>query len=113
MTVKTCKHCGEVPETTGVGLGNQCRICKNGLYRYGMTRTDMLKLHESQNRQCFICETDIEMFRGTAGGNIDHCHTTGKVRGILCSACNTTIGGIEAHLKIHDDISRLLEYIEN
>ena len=87
--------------------GSACRVCKDGIFRYGMTRLDQLELYESQNRKCCLCEGDIEMFVGHKGGFIDHDHTTNKVRGILCNRCNTVVGGLENH----KNINKLLQYM--
>jgi hypothetical protein len=91
--MKNCKHCG----TEHNLRGKECRVCKDGMFRYKMTRNDMLQLHESQNKQCALCEKELAMFNGGSynSGNIDHCHTSGKVRGILCHQCNTFIGYLE------------------
>lgn len=91
--MKKCKHCGENHKIPG----NVCRVCKDGLYRYNMTRLDMKKLYEEQDKKCFLCEKEIELFRGHSGGMIDHDHKTGKVRSILCNRCNTIVGGFENH----------------
>ena len=101
--MKICKHCG----TEHNLRGSQCRVCKDGLYRYKMTRNDMIKMYEEQNRRCFLCETDVEMFKGHAGGMIDHDHKTGKVRGILCNRCNTLIGTLETH----KNTDKVIEYL--
>lgn len=55
---------------------------------YNMTSEDYLKLLEDQNYQCAICkvEVDPELFQ------IDHCHTKGNVRGLLCKKCNLGLG---------------------
>lgn len=37
-----------------------------------------------KNKECFIC--------GEYGDQVDHCHTTLHVRGILCVNCNTGLG---------------------
>ena len=42
-----------------------------------------------QDCKCGICCKTITK---TKDRHIDHCHSTGKVRGILCSKCNTAIG---------------------
>ena len=48
---------------------------------------------KSQNNVCAICH---QKFGGGRNSNsrlgIDHCHTTGKVRGLLCSNCNRGLG---------------------
>lgn len=89
--------------------GNECRVCKDGLYRYKLNRLDMLKLLDSQNNECKLCNSKLEMFVGRNGGFVDHCHTTGKVRGILCNRCNTVVGGLEN--KDIGDINKILKYI--
>lgn len=69
------------------------------LSRYGMTLEEYDVLLASQNGVCPICG-------GTRSGGdrrmpVDHCHVTGKVRGILCDPCNKGLG----HFK--DDLERL------
>lgn len=101
---KICKHCG----TEHALRGNECRVCKDGLYRYDMNRNDQVKLYESQNKSCCLCDNKIEMFVGHKGGFIDHNHETGEVRGILCNRCNTVVGGLENH----KNITKLLKYLK-
>jgi hypothetical protein len=48
-----------------------------------------LKLFEEQNGCCAICKEPESRDRELA---LDHCHDTGEIRGLLCSACNTGIG---------------------
>lgn len=102
--MKICKHCDEKHEMRG----NECRVCKDGLYRYKMNRLDMIALHESQDCKCALCDKELKLFIGREGGFIDHCHTTGKVRGVLCNRCNTVVGGLENK---NIGIDRLLNYI--
>jgi len=100
--MKRCKHCDIVHSMNG----KSCRVCKDGMYRYNMTRLDMIALHESQGKKCAICEIELELFNDRKGGFIDHCHRTRKVRGILCNRCNTVVGGLE-----NADLSKILKYI--
>ena len=100
---KICKHCSEKHTLRG----NECRICKDGKYRYNMTRLDQIKMMEEQDNQCTLCDMKLELFSGHKGGMIDHDHKTGKVRGIVCNRCNTIIGGLETH----KDIRRILNYL--
>lgn len=54
---------------------------------YGITIEEKQQLVESQHHCCLICFKDI-----STNGVVDHCHTTGKVRGVLCSQCNLLLG---------------------
>jgi hypothetical protein len=54
---------------------------------YGLSELDVAQMLNKQNCQCVICSINIE-----TGYHIDHCHSTGKVRGLLCQKCNQAIG---------------------
>jgi hypothetical protein len=57
---------------------------------YGLTPERFEALLSSQGSCCAICETDTPGGRGT--WKVDHCHTSGKVRGLLCNGCNVGLG---------------------
>jgi hypothetical protein len=57
---------------------------------YGLSEADYQQLLE-QYPACAICGTPWGDTRAT-GPNVDHNHTTGAVRGLLCSGCNTSLG---------------------
>lgn len=63
---------------------------------FGITPFDYWRMYEKQDGKCKIChqpETSVHAFSGkTKDLAIDHCHRTNKVRGLLCSGCNTAIG---------------------
>ncbi len=54
---------------------------------YGMTVEDYTSLFSEQEGKCAVCR---EAFDNRP--NVDHCHTTGAVRGLLCRSCNTGLG---------------------
>lgn len=90
----------------------KCNPCQNSLRRYGIDSVEREKLLESQNNCCLICLKIIK-FEGKRGpkGNdavIDHSHFTNKIRGVLCSRCNTLVSIIEDN-KI--DIDRVGMYL--
>jgi len=74
-------------------------------YKYSITEKELQALIESQGNKCKICDTPFsENFSDRM--NIDHDHTTGKLRGLLCHKCNTGLGLFK------DDISRLHSAID-
>jgi hypothetical protein len=54
---------------------------------YGLSEFDVTQMLIKQNFQCVICSVEIK-----TGYHIDHCHSTKKVRGLLCQKCNQAIG---------------------
>ena len=58
---------------------------------YGITPLQYDEMFEAQNKSCAICGTKKPGGR-TKLFFIDHCHSTGKVRGLLCMRCNTGLG---------------------
>lgn len=67
--------------------------------RFGLTREQYYQLLLSQDYRCKICNVEHEeVSRGRLV--VDHCHTTGKVRGLLCHSCNVGIG----HLKESEEL---------
>jgi hypothetical protein len=59
--------------------------------KYGITTKDYEVMVEAQNNECAICFAPGEQERN---GRlvIDHCHASGKVRGLLCNKCNLLLG---------------------
>ena len=61
--------------------------------RYGITVDDYNKMLKEQNCCCDICGRHKLEFKTRLA--VDHCHKTGKIRGLLCYRCNTNLGIIE------------------
>lgn len=62
---------------------------------YGITQEDYLNRLRSQEGKCAICGTDnngLTRHGTTANFHVDHDHTTGLVRGLLCFPCNKGLG---------------------
>lgn len=65
--------------------------------RYGITESDYNAMLEKQGGVCAICKERADGNRTwTKKLAIDHDHSTGKVRGLLCFRCNTRLGHIES-----------------
>lgn len=116
---KKCKHCKTLfsprapshmycsQECADVGMNN--RYLKNN---YNMTINDYNDLYNHQNGLCYICNT--EGFTMAEHHKmklvVDHCHTTGKVRGLLCHNCNRALGLLKDNV---DYFKRAIVYLES
>lgn len=109
-------HCrnGHVisPENTATyGGKDRCLPCvrasgvRQRLKKYQLTAEDYEQILRSQNGKCAICEDALQ---GGRDEHIDHDHITGKVRGILCSQCNTAVGKFKDSPEI---ILKAAEYV--
>jgi hypothetical protein len=79
----------------------ECRCAIEAARRYGVTTEHVDALLEKQGACCAICGSDGKDHATFTRLVIDHCHTTGKVRGMLCAKCNIGLGNF-------NDQSRLL-----
>lgn len=59
---------------------------------YNITVLDVQLLMISQHGCCDICKKPFQYNNDKKEYHIDHNHTTNKVRGLLCTNCNTSIG---------------------
>lgn len=76
--------------------------------KYGLELEEVEAMYEAQGRRCAICRKDI-VLGGRSGAKVDHCHKTGKVRGLLCSPCNTGIGCLKDDTQILANAIRYLQ----
>ncbi len=65
---------------------------------YGITLKEYYELLQKQDNKCAICGRHESKFDKLL--SVDHDHKTGKVRGILCNTCNTSLGGFQDDLDI-------------
>ena len=78
---------------------------------YGLTIEDYDKLLTEQNGVCKICsKPETRYIKGVLVRlSGDHCHTTGKVRGLLCGNCNTALGAFDDNIEI---MKIAIQYLE-
>lgn len=61
---------------------------------YGITLDQFNQIKQEQGNRCKICNTDEPKGRHNCF-HVDHCHSTGKVRGLLCNKCNVGLGSFK------------------
>lgn len=101
---KICNICGKSVHISGYdrskqtisGIRGDCRQCKVDRTRagvYSLSLPEYYKLIETT--KCQICGSEPRKKRHS----IDHDHSTGKVRGMLCTPCNQKLGWFENNSK--------------
>ena len=67
---------------------------KYSLKRYGLTEAGYLEMHSEQAGGCAICNQRIALVHENRHQSscVDHCHSTGAVRALLCWHCNIGLG---------------------
>ena len=86
----------------GVKYNYECLIKRV----YGISLNHFYGMMKSQKYKCGICEIDVNKSKGF---NIDHCHVTGNIRGILCPKCNRALGQLKEDRKILKSAVRWLK----
>lgn len=72
-------------------------------YRFGVSREEIDNLLDQSDGRCEICKKFPKKRL-----NIDHCHETGKLRGLLCGYCNKGIGYLQDNV---DNLSAAIDYL--
>nr|WP_245766801.1 endonuclease domain-containing protein [Streptomyces colonosanans] len=114
---KRCPQCGEVKphaqwernKSSSDGWASYCRECRAERNRisyfkrkYGLTPAELDELIAGQRGVCCIC-------LAAPAEHVDHCHETGRVRGVLCFSCNAALGQFKDR---PDIIRRAATYVE-
>jgi hypothetical protein len=116
---KECIKCGEYgahyEDYTNKHKGNikpYCKSChaktqRSNIYKrkYDITIEAYDEILELQGGVCWICRG--EDTKGILLA-VDHCHTSGEVRGLLCSACNLGLGNFKDD---SDRLERAIKYL--
>lgn len=85
---------------------NRCIICLKLKNKFNLTLEDYNKMLTKQARVCKICKDTCKTGRNLA---VDHGHTTNKIRGLLCSRCNSLLGQARDNIKI---LKQAIIYLE-
>ena len=130
---KVCRVCGEEKgleeffrrKKGSEILRTECKTCiakKNKAWRYavpgrdrkrflkrayGITPEQYTEMLEEQGGVCAANGCDSS--RGHGVLYVDHCHKTGRVRGLLCHSCNTALGHVFDNA---DKLRGLIQYLE-
>lgn len=95
-----CKKCQSAIRTA--------RRKANRPLEYGITWDDYNRMLEDQGNVCAICGTS-DPGHTREVWCIDHCHTTGKVRGLLCNTCNIGLGAFRDNTA---NLAKAIDYLE-
>lgn len=125
---RTCNCCSEFKSidnfqlerdsraTYGIAVRSTCKQCRQEQKwrtdlkrRYGITHTDYCNMLDEQKGKCAICNSEQNnSAMNTDKLFVDHCHTTGEVRGLLCSKCNHAIGLLDDNI---DNLYAAIAYL--
>jgi hypothetical protein len=115
------------------GMRSTCRTCENTYNRkqakinkdrwmpakrsaelkrkYGITLDVYNSMLAIQDGKCKLCGSDSPRAHNNKNFSVDHCHKTLKVRGLLCSPCNTLVGYLESTNNLNLLLGNLPNYL--
>lgn len=125
--LKLCSNCNIIKPVSEYGLDqftkfkltSHCKPCISEksklhrkkhslLYKYKLDISDFNNLLILQNNCCAIC--NVEFKDDPKNTHVDHCHTTGRVRGILCRTCNNGLGFFKDNSEI---LNKAINYLNS
>lgn len=86
---------------------------RNLKHRFGVDLEWYEKQFKKQNYSCAICETKTNKTVGDRqfwNFSVDHCHDSGKIRGILCNNCNRALGLFQDNPEL---LKKAASYVES
>lgn len=76
----------------------------NGNFKtHGLSKERRAEFVATQIKKCSICKKTVSRL------NVDHCHKTGKTRGLLCTNCNIGLGNFKDNIEI---LKRAIKYLK-
>ena len=129
---KPCGKCGIVKTFDSfyddrrykTGKASYCKECHSAYYKarcpekrrleavkskYGLSKEEYYQLKLSANNTCQTCGTPEGDSKSTKLV-VDHCHETGKVRGMICDKCNRALGLVGDNIQT---LQNLITYLNN
>jgi hypothetical protein len=80
---------------------------QNRLERYGLKQEEYDKMIKSCCGKCMVCDEQFRNDKRTPA--VDHCHNSGRVRGLICIKCNTSL---ERFDNVPDFAGRVFKYLK-
>lgn len=88
-----CKPCHNAQTLAYQRANPEKRRATHRQHKYGVDADTVAAMHEAQAGTCAICKRPPGRESGPASLlHVDHCHATGRVRGLLCNTCNVALG---------------------
>jgi hypothetical protein len=106
-TTKTCRECHKKACKQRWHARDWLDRWASRNYKYGVTKEYLIELYQEQDGKCKICSEVPSTQRGL---HVDHCHESGKVRGLLCHGCNVALGSFKDD---PDLLTKAIEYLRS
>ncbi len=85
--------------------------------KFNLSWDTYIDLYNKQDGCCWICKTKIQTTNDLSEhrhvARIDHCHKTGKIRGLLCNECNKGLGCFKDDIEFLKQAINYLEKVED
>lgn len=92
---------------------SKLKIKEYGLKKYNITFKDYENMLTNQNNVCKICNNPEKALNFKSNEvkslAVDHCHNTGKVRGLLCGNCNLILGSVNDSIEL---LETMIQYLK-
>lgn len=103
-----CKACNKKKSTKWGRKNKHKHYCYDIKYKHKIESSEYEKKVEQQENKCALC---LESNDGKKRKlHLDHCHVTGKIRGLLCMRCNMGLGFFKDSVELCKRVLTYLEY---